>query len=79
MTWYALSVNSAELARSEMMDINKDLNFQVKASSELTKSIGGAGDLAACPQLERAPLMHCIAYRSSENVSRQRNHDIVGA
>ena len=49
----------------------------MKSSSELTRSIGGGWDLVACPQLERAPLMHCIADRSKEKVSRQCNQDMV--
>ena len=49
----------------------------MKSSSVMTKSSGGVWDLAAWPQLERAPLMHWIADRSSEKVSRQRNQDIV--
>ena len=42
-------------------------------SSEQTRSRGGMWDLAACPTLERAPLMHWIAERSREKVIRLRS------
>ena len=37
---------------------NKSNNIYKILSSEIAKSIGGFKDLAACPQQERAPLMH---------------------
>lgn len=49
-------------------------NIYTKLSS---KSIGWVGDLAACPQLERVPLIYCIAERSREKVRWQRSHEIV--
>ena len=45
----------------------------VDRSSEQTRSRGGMWDLAACPTLERAPLMHWIAERSREKVIRLRS------
>ena len=48
-----------------------------KSSSDTTKSTGGICDLAACPQLERAPRMHWIPALRRETVSWQRIHDKV--
>ena len=41
----------------------------------MARSMGGA--LMAWPQLERAPLIHWMAERSNENVSRQRSQAMV--
>ena len=37
----------------------------------------GDGDLRACPQLERAPLIHWMAERNREKATRQRSQDMV--
>ena len=41
----------------------------------MARSMGGA--LMAWPQLERAPLIHWMAERSNENVSRQCSQAMV--
>ena len=37
----------------------------------------GGGGLCACPQIERAPLIHWMAERNSEKATRQRTQDMV--
>ena len=48
-----------------------------RLSSETARSIGGLGSLAACPQLEGEPRIHCMAERKSEKVIRLRSQDMV--
>ncbi len=48
------------------------VTVQFMSISAVTRSIEG-GALEACPILERAPLMHCMAERRREKVRRQRS------
>ena len=48
-----------------------------RLSSETAMSIGGLGSLAACPQLEHEPHIHCMAEHKSEKVIQLCSQDMV--